>query len=180
MRTSYQKNNIDYGDIFQLLVWLYNPQKIVEFGILDGFSLENLAKYSSPSCQIEAYDIFDGFNGNHANYQSIADKFGEFSNIKIKKGNFFESYQSFQEDSIDLIHIDIANDGSTYKFAFENYWSKLKKGGLLIMEGGSKDRDNIDWMQKYQKIPIQDVLKKCPHKLFTLEKFPSLSIFHKE
>ena len=74
VRSSY-KNNIDFNDIFDTITFLVNPKKIVEFGILDGYSLESFVKNSSTNCSIEAYDLFDDFNGNHAEFYNIKNKF---------------------------------------------------------------------------------------------------------
>ena len=74
MKSSY-KNNLDYKDIFDTSCFLKNPQKIVEIGILDGYSLKALADNVSSSCQIDAYDIFEEFNGNGANKERLHKRF---------------------------------------------------------------------------------------------------------
>ena len=76
MKSSY-KNNLDYKDIFDTLCFLKNPQKIVEIGILDGYSLKAMADNVSSSCQIDAYDIFEEFNGNGANKEKLSQTFTE-------------------------------------------------------------------------------------------------------
>ena len=43
MKSSYNNNDINYGDIIKTILFNRNPQKIVEFGILDGFSLKIFA-----------------------------------------------------------------------------------------------------------------------------------------
>ena len=32
---------------------------------------------------------------------------------------------------------------------FQNYIDKLKDDGIILMEGGSLERDNIEWRFKY-------------------------------
>ena len=43
MSSSY-KSNVNFGDIISSVTFGLNPKKIVEFGILNGFSLENFVK----------------------------------------------------------------------------------------------------------------------------------------
>jgi predicted O-methyltransferase YrrM len=158
MSSSY-KSNVNFGDIISSVTFGLNPKKIVEFGILNGFSLENFVKASNTDCKIEAYDIFEDFNGNHAEYDKINTMFNKNKNLKIKKGDFYELLDNFEDNSVDIIHIDIANTGDTYKYAIDNYMNKLTKNGLMLLEGGSDARDNVYWMKKYNKTKIVPVLE---------------------
>ena len=183
-KSSYTKSVLNYGHIFQLLVGLYQPKVIVEFGILGGFSLSNFVMAGDsmkikPS--ITAYDIFDKFNGNHANLE-IHEIFKNNENVKILEGDFFETYRDIPDQSIDILHIDIANDGLIYKFAVENYMRKLSPKGIMILEGGSQERDEVEWMIKYNKPKIQDYLEnnlKNGFNYIIMNKFPSVTIISK-
>ena len=46
------------------------------------------------------------------------------------------------------------------------------------MEGGSKERDNVEWIIKYNKKPINPYLMSIEenYKIEIIEKFPSLTI----
>ena len=60
--------------------------------------------------------------------------------------------------------------------------NKLRREGLLLLEGGSSDRDNIQWMNKYKfkKIkPYLDKLRFKDYDIFTFDKMPSLTIIRK-
>ena len=49
---------------------------------------------------------------------------------------------------------------------------------VLLLEGGSVERDNVDWMIRYNKKPINSYIKSID-KYFEIEiinKFPSLTI----
>lgn len=177
MKSSY-KNNIDFSDILKTITKINNPKIIVEIGILEGFSLRTFIDNSSADCKIYAYDIFEEFNGNGADYKDIFDKFKNDNNVKINRGDFYKLNNCIKNNSIDILHIDIANDGDVYEYVFENYIEKVKKGGYIILEGGSKERDNINWMKKYNKKPINETLNKYSNKLdyFIIDKFPSITI----
>lgn len=177
MRSSYL-SSVDFGDIIGVITQLKNPKRIVEFGLLDGFSLKNFSENCSEDCIIKGYDIFEDFVGNSANYKDLSNKFKGNNNINILKGNFYESVNLFDDNSIDILHVDIANDGNVYEFAINNYIKKIKQGGILMLEGGSNERDNVDWMIKYNKKPIKQVLEKYTnkYKIFTIDKFPSMTL----
>ena len=169
------KNNLNYGDLLESITFIQKPKSILEIGILDGFSLKCFAD-NSDNTKINAYDIFDEFNGNHANKEQLIEKFKEYNNINIEYGNFYELYKS--EDKYDIIHIDIANNGDVYEFSINHYLPKLNDKGLLILEGGSEKRDNVEWMIKYDKPKIQPVLKKYDDKINikTIGEIPSLTL----
>lgn len=173
MNSSY-KNTINYSDIFKTICFLKNPKNIVEIGILDGFSLKAFAD-SSPNAIINAYDIFEDFNGNGSK-RDIINNFTCYPNVSIHYGDYYKL--QFENKSIDILHIDIANNGDTYKYMFENYISKMKSGGIIILEGGSIERDNIEWMKKYNKQPIFPIIEKykTKYEINIIETFPSLTI----
>ena len=171
-------NKLSFGELISVIVFLIKPQKIVEFGILDGYSLNHFIQYSKPSCQIEAYDIFDEFNGNHADFQKTINKFSQFKNVKIQKGNFFKVNNYIEDNSIDILHVDIANNGEIFEYVFDHYVQKMRKGGIILLEGGSKERDKVKWMVKYGKKSILEVLEKYKTKydIHVVQSFPSMTL----
>jgi hypothetical protein len=179
MKSSYN-NKIDFGDLIKTITFLKTPNKIVEFGILEGFSLTKFIENSDKKCVIEAFDLFDDFNGNHSNYD-IINKFKKYDNVKIEKANLYEKLFEIEDNSVDILHVDIANNGDTYEFILKNGFDKLKKDGIIILEGGSVERDNIEWMLKYNKPKINPILKKYSDKyhIKTIGVMPSITIVKK-
>lgn len=169
MRSSYISNG--YGSLITGLVKAYSPARIVEFGILDGYSLEHLL-LGAPKAEVVAYDLFDSYEFSRPDREQIMERFPGIA----KHGDFFLEYQSMKDQSIDIMHIDISNTGEVYKFAFDNYLSKMRSGGLVILEGGSKERDNCSWMRKYSKSKIEPVLRVSGLNYFTFSPFPSLTV----
>ena len=110
----------------------------MEFGILKGNSLESILGNIGKESQIKAYDIFEDFNGNAANLKKLKRKFKKYKNLTIEYANFYEKHNDLKNNSLDLIHVDIANDGNVYDFFIKNYFKKLKNDGIGILEGGSK------------------------------------------
>ena len=177
MNSSYLEK-LDYGNIFSLTTFLNSPKNIIEFGILDGYSLQEFAESCSNDCSIKAYDIFGEFNGNHADQNKLQEIFKDYSNVKIQYGDFYKKIAEIEDNSIDILHIDIANNGDVYEFVFQNYIKKMTTEGIILMEGGSIERDNIDWMNKYNKPKMQPILQKYSniYQIKTIGSIPALTI----
>jgi len=180
MKSSYLNNDINYGDFFKQLCFVKNPSYIVEFGILDGFSLKSMQVSTSKNCRIDVFDIFDEFVGNKANLIDIQNKFKDDSRIHINKENFYSSTERFQDNSIDILHVDIANTGDIYD-TLVKLTKKLKDDGILILEGGSKERDEIEWMKKYDKKSLHEMIQRLDmYENITLGTMPSITFLRKK
>lgn len=173
MKSSYKKNN--YRQIFRDLA--HDKKFIVEFGILDGYSLKAFADTGN---KVFGIDLFENYQYNRADYWDIVQKFKDYSNVYFSHGDFYKAFHWFRDESIDLLHIDISNDADVYEFAINHYWKKVRKDGLMILEGGSEERDNVEWMKKYNKKPINSYLKSLSLKYKIIEKYPSITIFKKD
>lgn len=181
--SSYLNKEFNYSTIFKIICITLKPKKIIEFGILNGFSLKTFYESTNPNhTKIEAYDIFDQFNGNCAK-KKIVDQFSSCKNITIQYGDLYKIYTNLTPN-IDLLHIDIANDGEVYKFVLKHYLPLLSDRGTIIFEGGSEERDHVEWMKKYNKTPINSTIKKLqieyPQLTFTIVgNFPSVTLVSK-
>ena len=62
----------------------------------------------------------------------------------------------------------------------EHYLAKLSTNGMLIFEGGSKERDKIEWINNYNKPKIQPVIEKYKDKVkfLTLVSIPSITLIY--
>ena len=177
MRTSYT-DPVNFGDIIRAVTFVVAPRDIMEIGILDGFSLSVFCESRPSGAIVEGYDIFDDFCGNHASFDHLQDKFAGVSGCSIVRGDFYEVFKKKANRSIDIIHIDIANDGDIFRFAFNNYMPKLREGGALLLEGGSEQRDQVDWMIRYSKPPINPVVRELSsyYDIQIIGNMPSLTI----
>ena len=177
MNSSYIQNNYDL--VFKTVAFLNSPRKIVEIGILDGFSLEALSSAVNEECEIYAYDLFEDYEYSGPRYDDIELKFLKQKNVHIKKANYKNIYKFHADDSIDILHIDVSNNGDTYEYCLDKYMPKISQGGIVLLEGGSKERDDIEWMNKFNFPKIQPVINKTKYKTLVLEQFPSLTIIKK-
>lgn len=180
--SSYLSKDLSYLDFIAGLTHVSQPKYIVEFGILNGHSLQIFA---DSGARVNAYDIFEEFNGNHADLPTMQDKFRDYSNVTIGHGDLFQMCDQFGDDSVDLLHIDIANNGDVYQYCLDNYVHKLSKHGVMILEGGSAQRDQVYWMKKYNKPAILPTIcraqeRESPYHIQTYGEMPSITVVRRK
>ena len=178
-RSSYRDER--FSKVLRTICLMKRPKKIAEFGILDGYSLDCFLESTDDDCEILAYDLFEEFTYNSAKFDAMEKKYGK-TRASIRRGNLFEAHNIFEDGSIDIIHIDIANDGDVYDYCINNLMPKISDSGVMILEGGSKERDDIEWMIKYNKPKIREVLYRyeSEYRINVFNEFPSLTIITKK
>ena len=185
-RSSYIKNG--FGRLFYSLANNYELDNILELGVLDGYSLFSMAsglsnrkkKQNPPS--IIGVDLFDDYefkNSKKVFVQNLIDKFGFKDIITLIQGNVFSN--SAIEDILlnaNLVHVDLSN----YRAKLENIMSIIenKKDFIIIFEGGSSSRDQVEWMIKYNKKPMRPYFEELSridkYLISTIEADPGLTI----
>lgn len=188
MDSSYKKNN--YGDLFYALTKVHNPSLVVELGVFEGYSALHIGKALKKDSDLYLIDLWDRYVYRHCSMCIATENLKEL----ICKCYFIQedalnlySADKFEDDTIDMLHIDMSNDGCLLKKCFDCWYRKVKSGGLILFEGGSKERDNVDWMKKYNKTPIVDFITqglwfgpgRSIDSTFTIKPFPSLTISRK-
>ncbi len=180
MISSYYENS--YGEVIKSLVISQKPTRIIEFGILHGYStlkiLEGLR--SAKNFELTICDIFDDFKYNRAEQEYVEKMFKEIENLTIRKINFFNFHLDENISFYDMIFIDIGNTYDTYKYFIEEIFPLIRKGSIVILEGGSPERDIYYINRGYHKEYISKYLGSLTsYNFITLDKFPSMTIFKK-
>lgn len=193
LRSSYKENN--YGNVFRAIVLSSNPKLIVELGVLDGYSLFNLS--NAVRCNvlernlegyIYAFDLWDNYRFKHGNMEEVRKMLieeGLSSYVTLAKGDAFYVQNKFYDYSINLLHVDISNDGDKLIRILNLWENKLSDDGMIIFEGGSEKRDKVEWMIKYGKPSIRNelfnnrlVYKNWNFQIF--DDFPSITLLWKK
>lgn len=175
IESSYRENNI--GETLYNKVLELKPNKIVEFGCLYGYSTVAMALALKELGQgkIYCYDLFEEYKYKHSTIQQTIEN--------VKKYKLEEYVEFIQMDyhewllnpeEFDLMHLDISNTGDVILKTY----NALPKNSIVMFEGGSEERDNIEWMKKYNATPINSVKNKTNYQVLN-SNFPSLSIFKK-
>lgn len=167
--SSYRKNNLGYSLYCEVIN--SNPKKIIDFGVLEGYSTIAMAlalKTLGNGGKIIAYDIWTKYEYKHSTLDKTLEnlkKYGVDDIVELKEMNF----NDWEGEPFDLMHLDISNTGDTIDLLYD----KIKDyPGIVLFEGGSKERDDVAWMIEYQKKPISQ--SKHKYKVVD-EEFPSIS-----
>ena len=195
IRSSYRENN--FGEILQQYVLTWKPVSFVELGVLDGYSTLFIAqgvkqnqKMHNINAKLDAYDLFDDYAFKHGNQESVnmmLKEHGVGDYVNLIKGNAYEVYSRYpnmipnEVKGIEFLHIDISNTGKVIHDLMELWHPKIGWRGVVAIEGGSDERDNVEWMKKYNmpsikvELSTSELISKY-YFIATYFKFPSLTI----
>jgi Methyltransferase domain len=178
--SSYRRNNFDL--VFYSLMRQLRPETVVELGVLEGFSLMAMASglRDNGSGHITGYDLFERYPFRHAGFNEVQNR---LRNAQLV--HYITLLQADAENAaslhneVDVLHVDLSNDGDTYRRFFAQWSDKVRLA--ILLEGGSMERDQVQWMRQYGKPPIaaalDDIEAVSPDWQFTLLKpFPSITI----
>ena len=157
----------------------------VEFGVLGCYSIISMGlgvKNENIAQSVIGYDLFEDYEfTSFALKDAIArvEKFNLTKIIKLKKANALEG--SLIENALknnDLIHIDLSNEGNLFNRILS---ANFKKGSIIILEGGSIQRDEETWIKKYGAKEIYPVIKEFQEirndiTISVIDAFPSVTI----
>lgn len=187
MNSSYEKNN--YGEVFEAIVDAFKPVLSVELGALHGYSTVHLGRAIKKNGNgiLDVYDMFEDYKFNHGSMnavQKLLDEQQLTGTVNLNKTDAFTVYEKYRDNSVSLLHVDLSNTGEIVKKIIDQWHSKMVHGGIILFEGGSVERDYVDWMIKYQKPKIKPELEnnkiiKENYILGTYLPYPSLTMLLK-
>lgn len=169
--SSYNENNI--GQTIYDVVRKLKPKKVIEFGSLYGYSTVCIgqALRANGSGHLISYDIYDEYEYKNADrevVQSAVDLYGLQDWVSLEYEDYYNFINNNNTDW-DLAHIDISNTGDTLAPFIRTFNDKS-----IIFEGGSPERDNNDWMTKYDTKPIKFIQNLFGYQILNSD-YPSLS-----
>jgi predicted O-methyltransferase YrrM len=170
--SSYEENN--YGELFHSIVRINNPEIIVELGTKAGYSAFHMANAIRENAfgSIDCYDLWEQYPFNSCSLKSAMENLKDHAEIiSFFQGDVRGTQEKY--DSVDLLHIDLGNHAGLLEEILPPWIPKAK---MIILEGGSIERDNVEWMRKYNKKPIHEWLINQPFDYFTFDPFPSVTL----
>jgi len=180
LRSSYKDHG--YGYFFYALTQVLKPTRCVEIGVLQGFSLLTVAAALRDNQwgYVHGFDLFEDYPYSYENYGDVLQRIkacGLQGWAQAHRADAFQVHEYF--DSLDYLHVDISNNGDTYRQIFANWASKV--GHVILLEGGSAARDRVEWMVKYEKPSIVSAIKEIARAnqewtITVLEPYPSLTV----
>lgn len=171
IKSSYRQN--DLGRTLYNTVLTMNPDVIIEFGTLHGYSAVCMAQALrdlDSDGMIYCYDIWESYPYNKASKsqtQKTIDNLGLTNYIILLKNDFY----NWKFEQFDLLHFDISNHGSKLIDLEKIIRKDNSFGGTVLFEGGSKERDKVEWMKDYDAINNSNI-----DYITINEDFPSLSL----
>lgn len=193
MISSYSQNN--YAEVFYAIVTGFRPANAVELGVLHGYStiaigqaLRRNSVMPGIQAHLDAYDLFGDYPYKHGMIEDVRDEILECSLesfVTVHTGDAFHVHKNYMDNSLYFLHIDISNTGEIVRKIMELWDSKIVIGGIILFEGGTEERDKVEWMVKYNKEPIKPEIEKNPiiearYIFGTYLKFPGLTMLLKK
>ncbi len=180
IESSYQQN--DLGKTIYDTIIKYKPNIVIEFGCLYGYSTISIATALRDLGQgkLICYDLWDEYKYKHSTLsqtQENIEKYGLSNYVEFVKKDYNEWLNN--PDKFDLLHLDISNTGDIILKTYESLKESINSGSVVLFEGGSEERDNVEWMIKYGARPINSIKDIVNYKIVN-ETFPSLSIITNE
>jgi len=195
INSSYIANN--FGELIKQHIIAWQPASFVELGVLEGYStlhiaqgikeLERLRGYKG---KLDAYDLFEDYEFKHSTQEQVQHLLLEhevLDYVNLQKGSAYEVYKNYPDmvldeiRGIEFLHIDISNTGKVIKDLIELWHPKIGQRGIVMIEGGSEERDNVEWMVKYNMPSIKKEIETNPiiNKYYfygTFFQYPSITI----
>jgi len=171
-----------YGSFFYALIRVLRPACAVECGLFQGYSLlsAGAALRDNRAGKIDGYDLFEAYPYRHADREQLARQVtaSGLDDVVHLHSRDADSVHTVC-DSVDYLHVDVSNNGDTYRRVFAQWSPKVRQ--VILLEGGSVERDQVEWMRRYDKPAIVPALagleRAYPGWSFNvLQPFPSLTI----
>lgn len=197
--SSYEQNN--YGDLFYTLMRLHWPEKVVELGTKAGYSAYHIARglRANGKGTLDCYDLWEKYEFKSVP-KSVAEEnlkeFKDIINLKLRDAVGLDklynevdpvrgregTQRASTSNGVDILHVDLSNKGEILEEIIPRWIDKVRQ--FIIIEGGSDERDRLEWMIKFKKMPVKKWLEDFSRrrgdiKYFTIEPFPSLTIIKK-
>lgn len=160
------------------------PSLILELGVLNGFSsicfLQAIRDVGAP-CRLISVDLFEKYDYNSCsliNYLSNVSPYYSTHSchsviqsdaLRLNYSNLLSTFPEYSQQSA-LAFVDLSNDATVLKKVFDSINLNI------LFEGGTSERDDIEWMKLYDKIPIASLLNTDYNYSIVCKDFPSLSL----
>jgi len=177
-----------YGSIFPLYFYgvtkILKPLVCVELGTYAGNSAYYIAAAlkSNHRGNLYCYDLWDSYAFHHVSKVTARRNLVGLPVALIQK-NAFDVYRDYCNNSVDLLSVDLSNDGDVYRRILTDWYKKLTKDSVVLLEGGSSQRDKVSWMTKFKKTPIKTVFEdddlNKKYEFDIIHTFPSLTTARK-
>jgi len=177
VKSSYLPNKI--GLTLYDYVMTHKPKRIVEFGVLNGYSsiVFGLAMRDLGRGHVVCYDLWEKYPYNHGNIGDVQERINSFGLRDFVSLNYGDIYEWSKNpcSHFDLLHIDVSNDGKRLREIIGNLTEAGFANVPILFEGGTKERDEKGWNSNSNNVSITSVKKELGYRVLD-ERFPGLSV----
>ncbi len=176
MNWKYNNPKFEYEEKFQDLSWPWSghkffaydlvsnikPSMIVELGTHYGTSLWSFCqavkdnKFQTKIFSVDTWkgEKHAGFYGEEVfeTVNDIKDKYYNGVNLKLRRMTFDEALDDFEDNSIDILHIDGLHTYEVVKHDFENWIPKVKEGGVVLLHDIMVNRDDFGVYKLWEEL----------------------------
>ena len=152
-------NFSEMGKVLYDAVLESKPKIIVDFGLLYGYSTVCLGMAAKIiGSKVYAYDIFDDYKFNKSSREIVQQNIikHDLEDVVVVEKRDFNVWVK-HPDPFDLLHVDISNTGEIVELLYDNLKNKKNFFSRVFFEGGSPERDQMDWMLNYNKKPFSAI-----------------------
>ena len=179
---------------FYAIILQFKPKRIIEYGteyggtaIVMALALKQLYEEEKHIGKIYTYDTFEvQSEGEIGSIPQLELAKKNLSNpyikdfVEVDRGDFWD-FCAQKDKEFDLLYFDIDNDGDKLLKMYEGCKDNIKKGSVVLFEGGSEVRDNVKWMNELGKKKMNEVKEIINYKLITPnQKYSFSMIFNPE
>ena len=176
----------EYSLYFYGVIRGLRPDICVELGTYEGFSAYWIASglMCNAKGRLHCYDLWEDYPFTHCEMKVAKENLKNLP-VNLFKMDTKDVHLLYKDNTVDFLMIDISNDGDIYKEYLRNWYPKLTKRSIVLAEGGIPERDEVEWMKKYNKSPIAKTLRQDPfilsHYDYAIsETFPGVTMFTKK
>jgi hypothetical protein len=178
----------NYWKIFYLIGKYCDVSSICELGILNGYSLLAMGmgtqdRKDKKNIHIYGYDLFDDYpykSSSRMDVELLIQK-AALTNVELfQKSVMDTNYNVTIPKTADIYIVDLSNCGDVVASTLlQINWKKTK---MVVFEGGSKSRDNVDWMEKFKRKHMNPIFNhiKESFNVVIFDDYPSLTIVTKK
>jgi predicted O-methyltransferase YrrM len=165
-----------YGRAIWDVVREVRPRTMIEFGVHHAYTalVAALAMEALGAGHLQAYDRWDddvaGQPGAAHAAQANIDKYGMGHRVTLASRDFWDWIRA--PEPCDIFYFDIDNTGDKVLAMYEGLRPWIARGGVVLLEGGSAERDHHESMKN--ATPIRSVIDTVRYRVI-VDEFPSLS-----
>jgi hypothetical protein len=188
VQSSFLQNKL--GESIYSVILLFKPTYVIELGALGGYSslcilqaLTHIGRHST----LRSFDLFEDYPHNCVSLEKYRSNLALHAHLfdpdivehDVVKTDIMRSIRAIlssaepDDSETVLLFVDISNTAQNLSEIFLHNINNYP----ILFEGGTKERDSVQWMTKYKKVPIKNLKELGFNYSVVDHMFPGLSLY---